>query len=192
MRYSYKDMTAALIVDDDPDVRALLGFTLSDEGFDIREAPDGTSAIDALADSQPDCMVLDVMMPGLDGFGVLRAMRAKQLGRNTRVLMLTCRSEDRDYVRGFDLGAHDYLTKPFEPEMLVSRLRNLLEESAPDLEYKRRQELQRSMLLDRLQTTFARQSARRLASEPHPVETMNEGVAPGSSPPLPLRWRLGG
>ena len=182
-------MTAALIVDDDPDVRSLLGFALGDEGFDIREACDGTSALEALERSAPDCMVLDVMMPGLDGFGVLRAMRERQLARSTRVIMLTCRGEDRDYVRGFDLGAHDYLTKPFDPEKLLARLRSLLEEEAPNLEFKRRQELQRAMLLDRLQTTFARQAARAFPESPTAAPAP-EPVSAGSAA-LPLRWRLG-
>ena len=185
-------MTAALIVDDDPDVRALLAFTLADEGFDVSEAPDGASALAAIEASPPDCMILDVMMPGLDGFGVLKAMRERQVGQSTRIVMLTCRGEDRDYVKGFDLGAHDYLTKPFDPSALVERLRHLLEEDAADLEFKRRQELQRSMLLDRLQSTFARQAARGKTAEPVPApvppalepETASAGA-------IPLRWRLG-
>lgn len=182
-------MTAALIVDDDPDVRALLAFALNDEGFDTREAADGASALEALDESAPDCMILDVMMPGLDGFGVLRTMRERQLARTTRVIVLTCRGEDRDYVRGFDLGAHDYLTKPFDPDNLLTRLRDLLEEDAEDLEFKRRQELQRSMLLDRLQTTFARQAARGVAAMPTTAPA--EAAAPTANA-LPLRWRLGG
>ena len=171
-------MTAALIVDDDPDVRSLIGFALGDDGYDIREAADGVSALEALEDAAPDCMVLDVMMPGLDGFGLLRAMRERQLARGTRVLVLTCRGEDRDYVRGFELGAHDYLTKPFDPEVLLTRLRGLLEEDSHALEFKRRQELQRAMLLDRLQTTIARKAAR-------------DPAAAAPSGGAPLRWRLG-
>lgn len=187
MRYSLRGMTAALIVEDDPDVRALIAFALADEDFDVREASDGNEAIAALEASPPDCMILDVMMPGLDGFGVLRAMRDRQLARDTRVMMLTCKGEDRDYVRGFDLGAHDYLTKPFDPDTLITRLRALLEETTADLEFKRRQELQRAMLLDRLQATFARSVARQ---GPRIAEPEPEPVAAESSP-LPLRWRLG-
>lgn len=188
MRYWYEDMTAALIVDDAPDVRSLIAFALSDDGFDIREAEDGASALEALSESAPDCMILDVMMPGLDGFGVLRAMRERQLARGTRVIVLTCCGEDRDHVRGFDLGAHDYLTKPFDPETLLSRVRVLLQKDAEDLEFTRRLEMQRSLLLDRLQTTFARQAARA-------APLAQPSVAPEPAAPtgnaLPLRWRLG-
>ena len=182
-------MPDVLVVDDEPTIRELLVLSLTAEGFNVRHARDGEEALALLAAEPPDCMVLDVMMPGLDGFGVLRAMRERQLARSTRVIMLTCRGEDRDYVRGFDLGAHDYVTKPFDPEKLLARLHSLLEDEAPTLEFKRRQELQRAMLLDRLQTTFARQASRGVSATP--TAPSEPAPAAETSTALPLRWRLG-
>src|SRR5436190_1614118 len=114
-------MAEVLVVDDDPDIRMLVAFALEDSGYDVRQASDGASALAALEEHAPDAMVLDVMMPGIDGFGVLRGMRANHLGAHTRVVMLTCKTEERDHLRGWELGADEYLTKPFDPEELVER-----------------------------------------------------------------------
>lgn len=149
-------MPEALIVDDDPDIRALLGFALEDAGFEVREACDGLMAIEQLTIEAPDCMVLDVMMPGVDGFGVLRAMRQQRLAERTRVVLLTCKTEERDYVRGWELGAHEYLTKPFDPDHLVATLRTLLATPSESLAARRHEELQKAELLDRLEAAFTR------------------------------------
>ena len=151
-------MPEVLIVDDDPDIRGLLGFALEDAGFDVREASDGATALAELEEKAPDCMVLDVMMPGVDGFGVLRAMRQRQLARGTRVLLLTCKTEERDYLRGWELGAHEYLTKPFDPDKLIDRLQELLRSDVAVLEENRQHELQKAELLDRLENAFAKSS----------------------------------
>ena len=124
-------MADVLIVDDDPDIRALLAFTLEDSGFDIREAHDGASALVALRDSAPDCMVLDLMMPGIDGFGVLEAMRAENIAPRTKVMILTCKTEERSLVRGWELGAQEYLTKPTDPRLIALKLYALLDAPAP-------------------------------------------------------------
>ena len=151
-------MPEVLIVDDDPDIRGLLGFALEDAGFEVREASDGATALAELEEDAPDLMVLDVMMPGIDGFGVLRAMRQRQLARGTRVLLLTCKTEERDYLRGWELGAHEYLTKPFDPDGLIDRLNELLRADIAVLEEKRQHELQKAELLDRLENAFAKAS----------------------------------
>ena len=93
-------MAEILVVDDDPDIRTLIRLTLESYGYSIREAGDGLQALDALAEHAPDAMVLDVMMPKMDGYGVLRAMRQREMAPNTKVLMLTCKTEERDFVRG--------------------------------------------------------------------------------------------
>ena len=120
-------MPEVLIVDDDPDVRSLLVFTLSDAGFEVREARDGAHALDALREHAPDCMLLDLMMPGIDGFGVLETMRAEDLARTTRVVILTCKSEEASLVRGWELGADEYLTKPTDPLLLTLKISALVE-----------------------------------------------------------------
>jgi len=116
-----------LIVDDDPDIRSLLVYTLRDAGFEVREAFDGTSALAALAEQPPACMVLDLMMPGLDGFGVLEAMRTDHLAPDTRVVILTCKADGPSLTRGWQLGADDYLTKPCDPLLLALKVAELAE-----------------------------------------------------------------
>jgi DNA-binding response OmpR family regulator len=111
-----------LIVDDDPDIRGMLSFTLADLGFDVREAKDGNDALDELAETAPDCMVLDLMMPNLDGFSVLEIMRAKRLAPTTAVVILTCKADERALVRGWELGAVEFLTKPIDPYVLASKI----------------------------------------------------------------------
>jgi DNA-binding response OmpR family regulator len=120
-----------LIVDDDPDIRALLAFSLGDSGFDIREAHDGASALGALRDHAPDCMVLDLMMPGIDGFGVLEAMRAEHIAERTKIVILTCKADQGSLVRGWELGADEYLIKPSDPQLVALKLYALLDAPAP-------------------------------------------------------------
>jgi DNA-binding response OmpR family regulator len=148
-----------LVVDDDSDIRGLLRVTLESYGFAIREAPDGAAALEALEERAPNGMVLDLMMPGVDGYGVLRAMRQRDLAPNTKVLILTCKTEERDFVRGWELGADEYMTKPFDPELLVGRLHELLRTSAEVLQRRREVELQKAELLDRLESAFSRPRA---------------------------------
>jgi DNA-binding response OmpR family regulator len=119
-------MPEVLLVDDDPDIRAMLAFTLDDYGFSVREAGDGAQAIAALELRAPDLMVLDLMMPGIDGFGVLSAMRERGLAPDTRVLILSCKVDERDLVRGYELGADEYVTKPFDPDGLAATIAGLL------------------------------------------------------------------
>src|SRR5687768_18444680 len=152
-------MAEVLVVDDDPDIRMLVAFALEDSGYTVRQASDGAAALAALEAKAPDAMVLDVMMPGTDGFGVLRGMKAKRLAPNTRVVVLTCKTEERDHLRGWELGADDYMTKPFDPEELVSRVKWLLQSSAEQLANRREAELQKAELLDRLEAAFNKSRA---------------------------------
>lgn len=149
-------MADVLVVDDDPDIRGMLAFTLMDSGFEVRQACDGDAALAAMAERAPDCLVLDLMMPGTDGFGVLRAKRQQGLAPDTRVLILTCRTGERDYVRGWELGADEYVSKPFDPERLVLRIAELLAVPAAELAARRDAELQKADLLSRLETAFTR------------------------------------
>jgi two-component system, OmpR family, response regulator MprA len=113
-----------LVVDDDPSLREALALVLDLNGFDVTTAQDGREAIRALAATPPDAVVLDVLMPGIDGLEVCRRMRAA--GDRTPVLMLTARAEVGERVEGLEAGADDYLAKPFAREELVARLRALL------------------------------------------------------------------
>jgi DNA-binding response OmpR family regulator len=149
-----------LVVDDDPDIRMLIRLTLESYGFSVREAGDGLQALDALQERAPDAMVLDVMMPRMDGYGVLRAMRQHELASQTKVLVLTCKTEERDFMRGWELGADDYRTKPFEPMELVEHLQELLRTSPDTLLRRREAELEKAELLDRLESAFSRPGPR--------------------------------
>ncbi len=147
-------MAEVLVVDDDPDIRMLVSFALEDSGHSVRQAGDGEAALGALEVKPPEVMVLDVMMPGTDGFGVLRGMRNRHLGPETKVLILTCKTEERDHLRGWELGADEYLTKPFDPEELVARVKWLCQSSKEALAARRRAELEKAELLDRLEVAF--------------------------------------
>jgi DNA-binding response OmpR family regulator len=150
-----------LVVDDDDDIRTMLRITLEGSGFAVREAADGYAALAALEEHAPDCMVLDLMMPKLDGFGVLKSIRQRDLAPRTRVLILTCKVEERDFARGWELGADEYLTKPFDPEWLAHKLDELLHTPPDLLRRKREEELQKAELLDRLESAFNRPRAAR-------------------------------
>jgi two-component system, OmpR family, response regulator MprA len=113
-----------LVVDDDPSLREALALVLDLNGFEVTTACDGREAIRTLVETPPDAVVLDVLMPGIDGLEVCRRMRAA--GDRTPVLMLTARTEVAERVEGLEAGADDYLAKPFAREELVARLRALL------------------------------------------------------------------
>jgi two-component system, OmpR family, response regulator MprA len=113
-----------LVVDDDPAVREALALLLGLNGFEVATAIDGREAMRTLASEPPDAVILDVLMPGLDGLEVCRRMRA--IGDRTPVLMLTARTEVSERVAGLEAGADDYLAKPFAHAELVARLRALM------------------------------------------------------------------
>lgn len=112
-----------LAVDDDRDLLELIGFALTQAGFLVVKATDGPSAVRIFDAEGPDLVVLDINMPGASGFQVCEAIRARS---NVPVMMLTVRSEEEDLVKALELGADDYLTKPFSPKTLLARIKALL------------------------------------------------------------------
>jgi DNA-binding response OmpR family regulator len=112
-----------LIVDDEDKIRSLVGAYFRSEGFEVREAADGETALEMLADVEPDLVILDVMLPGIDGVEVLRRIR---VGSDTFVIMLTARAEETDRLIGLAVGADDYVTKPFSPREVVARAKAML------------------------------------------------------------------
>lgn len=116
-----------LVVEDDPTLRELLSASLRFAGFAVSSAATGVEALDAAAGQRPDLMVLDVMLPDLDGFEVLRRLRAG--GERLPVLFLTARDAGQDLVTGLSGGADDYVTKPFKLEELIARIRAILRRS---------------------------------------------------------------
>ena len=109
-----------LIAEDDADIRALLRLYLESEGFAVREAADGKTALDIALRESPDAALLDVMMPGMDGFQLTRALRRTS---DIPVLILSAKSQDNDKILGLNLGADDYIAKPFNPMEVVARLK---------------------------------------------------------------------
>ena len=118
-----------LLVEDDPDLLEVLRLTFEHEGFRLLLAKDGEEALDKARRFAPDLIVLDVMLPGLDGVEVCRRLREQPAFRKVPILMLTARSEESDVVLGLGVGADDYVTKPARPRELVARVRGLLRRS---------------------------------------------------------------
>ncbi|MFH1340986.1 MAG: response regulator transcription factor [Pseudomonadota bacterium] len=119
------DATVAtiLIVEDDPEIRRLVSKLLRNEGFSVEEAEDSVAADAILARTQPDLIILDLMLPGEDGLSICRRIRTQDI---TPILMLTAKSDEIDKVIGLEVGADDYLVKPFGPRELLARVRALL------------------------------------------------------------------
>ncbi|MBK8781215.1 MAG: response regulator transcription factor [Anaerolineales bacterium] len=113
-----------LLVDDEPSIVQLARMYFERDGFRVQEISDGEAALEAVAKQRPVLVVLDVMLPKLDGFEVCRTLRAG--GDQTPIIMLTARDEDIDKILGLELGADDYLTKPFNPRELVARVKAIL------------------------------------------------------------------
>ncbi|MFN8433251.1 MAG: response regulator transcription factor [Anaerolineales bacterium] len=116
-----------LLVDDEPSITELARMYLERDGYRIHEAADGESALEAAVKQKPALIVLDVMLPKVDGFDVCRRLRSA--GDNVPIIMLTARDEDIDKILGLELGADDYLTKPFNPRELVARVKAILRRS---------------------------------------------------------------
>ncbi|HEY5155275.1 MAG TPA: response regulator, partial [Acidimicrobiales bacterium] len=119
-----------LVADDDRAIRESLVRALELEGYVVIAASDGAAALDRVRDDPPDAVVLDIMMPSVDGLTVCRVLRAER--NRIPILMLTARTETRDRVAGLDAGADDYLPKPFDLDELLARLRALLRRARPE------------------------------------------------------------
>ncbi len=119
-------MARILVADDDVDIRELVEFKLSTMGHDIIAVGDGAAAVEACRAQKPDLAVLDVMMPGVSGLDAIREIRADPALADLPVILLTARAQESDVETGFDSGADDYITKPFSPRELASRVEALL------------------------------------------------------------------
>lgn len=122
--------TRVLIVDDDDDIRTVLHLTLEHAGFEVLLAEDGIQAVEMARTQTPDAVLLDVMMPRMDGFEALRAIRADARTGPIPVLLLTARTQTHDAVEGLDLGADDYITKPFDSDEVVARVQAAVRRAA--------------------------------------------------------------
>ena len=123
---------SVLVVEDDPTIRALLAMALSGAGYaDVREAARGDEGLAEAKRRAPDLVLLDVMLPGLDGFAFARAVRAAPALAATRIIMITARTQPEDIVRGLEAGADDYVVKPFDRKVLLARVKAVLRRGLP-------------------------------------------------------------
>jgi len=126
-----------LIIEDDAEIQELLSVALAREGWELVAAKDGEAGLAALAAGeagQVDCVILDIMLPGMDGLEVLRRLKASESARRVPVIMTTARGEEADIVSGLELGADDYVVKPYSPKVLAARIRAALRRVAEPVE----------------------------------------------------------
>lgn len=143
-----------LVVDDDASIRTLLAFVFHDEGYEVTEAADGREALEVLRRSPPALMILDLMMPDVDGLAVLRTRREQALAAGTRILVLTAKTETQDAVWCWELGADEYLTKPVDPDRLLREGLALLELTPDELRARRERGLAEARRLDAIEAAF--------------------------------------
>ncbi|HET9343221.1 MAG TPA: response regulator [Candidatus Eremiobacteraceae bacterium] len=115
-----------VIADDDPDIRRLVEMTVTNAGCDVTVASDGEEALECVRESKPDLVILDVLMPRMDGWEVARALKSDPATAEVPVMFLTSRGQEHDVLEGFDSGAVDYMVKPFSPRELQVRVRAVL------------------------------------------------------------------
>ena len=115
-----------LVVDDEEDLLELVRYTLAKEGHSVTCVDTGEKAVDSVRQSLPDLIVLDLMLPGIDGLEVCRRLKGDLKTREVPIIMLTAKSEERDVITGLDGGADDYVTKPFSPRVLLARVKSLM------------------------------------------------------------------
>jgi len=115
-----------MVVEDDQDIRELVIYNLGKEGYTVVSAESGEQALKLIESANPDLIVLDIMLPGMDGIEVLRSLKQGSRYAQIPVIMATAKSEDSDIITGLELGADDYIAKPFSPKVLIARIRSLL------------------------------------------------------------------
>ncbi len=121
-----------LVVEDEAPIREMVRFSVGHAGFDVREAADATEAYERIADRIPDLILLDWMLPGVSGIELARRLKKDELTRKIPLIMLTARGEETDRLKGFEIGADDYVTKPFSPRELTARIKAVLRRSSPE------------------------------------------------------------
>ncbi len=125
-------MNTVLVVDDEPDILELISYNLEKEGYSVTTVQTGEDALHSVRTNRPDVIILDLMLPGVDGVDVCRRIKRNPESRSIPVLMLTARTEDSDIVAGLEVGADDYITKPFSPKVLAARVRTALRRTTND------------------------------------------------------------
>ncbi len=117
-----------LIVDDEPNIVLSLEFLMEEAGYEVRSVADGQQALDAVREEVPDLILLDIMLPKLDGYEICREIRANPQAKDVRVIMLTAKGREVDQEKGLAFGADEYITKPFSTREVVEKVRHILGE----------------------------------------------------------------
>ena len=138
-----------LLVDDEPDILEFLSYTLKKEGFDVKTAPDGPAGLQLAREFNPHIMLLDVMMPGMDGIEVCESLRSDPDFDSIIICFLTARSEDYSQVAGFEAGGDDYIIKPVKPRVLISRVKALLRRAGNDMLHREDMVSASNVIIDR-------------------------------------------
>ncbi len=118
--------TKIVLAEDEPQIARLIEFKLKKEGYQVIWKENGKEALEAIKEDKPDLILLDIMMPVMGGYEVLRHIKKDEGLKDIPVIMLTARAQEKDVVKGIDLGAEDYITKPFHPAELLARVRRIL------------------------------------------------------------------
>ena len=122
------------IVEDEPDLRDTLQYNFENEGFKVKSFPNGESFLETIKNDKPNLVILDLMLPGISGLDVCRDLRMNEVYENVAIVMLTAKSEEIDRIVGFELGADDYVTKPFSVRELILRVKVLLKKRSDDID----------------------------------------------------------
>ncbi|HZA41187.1 MAG TPA: response regulator transcription factor [Actinomycetota bacterium] len=147
-------MARIVVAEDDADIRHLVTQLLVDEGHEVSAFWDGDIAVDKLLEDPPELLILDIMMPGLDGYSVIEELRDNGVLSAIKVMVLSARSSEQDFQKSYQLGAFAHVTKPFDPDELVGRVTELLVLSKDELRARREKERERAYLLSQLESIF--------------------------------------
>ncbi len=148
-------MARILVAEDDADIRHLVAQLLIDDGHEVAAVDNGAVAVEKILSDPPDLAVLDVMMPGLDGYSVLEQLQQRGLDAATKIIILSASSREEDYERSSSLGVCKRLTKPFDPDELLSSVDKLLTMSSDEIRTRAEEERERASLLSRLESMFS-------------------------------------
>jgi len=118
-----------VLAEDEPQIARLIEFKLKKEGYSVTSKENGEEALKAIKEDKPDLILLDIMMPVMGGYEVLRRLKEDENLKSVPVIMLTARAQEKDVVKGIDMGAEDYITKPFHPAELLARVKRILDKA---------------------------------------------------------------
>jgi two-component system, OmpR family, alkaline phosphatase synthesis response regulator PhoP len=146
-----------LLVDDEPDILEFLGYNLKKEGYNVLTATNGIDAIEIAKKEKPDLIILDVMMPEMDGMEVCKELRKISSLKNVMITFLTARNEEYSQISGFDSGSDDYITKPIKPTVFVSRVKDIVEKDGKEIIFPKKEFELLNLLISKPGKVFKRE-----------------------------------